>query len=78
MANAKQCDICGKFYAAHKVDRRCRDYYGDTNVIRLFDLGSDINRPNEKEPVSTEYETCPECFGKVVEFINSLKNEIDI
>lgn len=76
MANAKQCDICGKFYAAHKVDRRCRDYYGDTNVIRLFDLGSDINV--SKEPVGTEYETCSECFSKVVEFIDSLKNEIDI
>ena len=73
MANAKQCDICGKFYAAHKVDRRCRDYYGDTNVIRLFDLDVDINSP--KEPVTTEYETCPECYKKVAEFIDSLREE---
>lgn len=76
MANAKQCDICGKFYAAHKVDRRCRDFYGDTNLIRLYDLGLDINRPEEKDPIV--YETCSECFSKVSEFIGTLKNDIDI
>lgn len=70
MANAKQCDICGKFYAAHKVDRRCRDYYGETNVIRLFDLGSDINTP--KEPVTTEYETCPGCYNAIKMFIDNM------
>lgn len=71
MANAKQCDICGKFYAAHKVDRRARDYYGDTNLIRLYDLGPDLAIPNNDDPRS--FETCPECFRKVNEFIESLK-----
>ena len=73
MANAKQCDICGKFYAAHKVDRRCRDYYGDTSLIRLYGLGLDINSP--KEPETTEYETCAGCYSRINEFIESLKED---
>lgn len=71
MANAKQCDICGKFYAAHKVDRRCRDYYGDTNLIRLWDLGPDLAHPKDEE--TKTFEACPECFSKVNDFIDSLK-----
>ena len=71
MANAKQCDICGRFYAAHKVGRNLRDYgYSDTNMIRLFDLGPDINEPKSYEPIT--YESCPECYKKVFLFIDSL------
>lgn len=73
MANAKQCDICGKFYAAHKVDRRCRDFYGDTNLIRLYDLGLDLAHPKDEEPKS--FEACLECFNKINEFIEMLKKE---
>lgn len=71
MANAKQCDICGKFYAAHKTRGRYRDFGdSDTNLIKLFDLGPDINEPKYFDPIT--YETCPECYKKVFTFIDSL------
>ena len=77
MANAKQCDICGKFYAAHKFNRRCGDFYqSDTNLIRLYDMGPDLDNPKLDDPMS--FEACPECFNRVKDYINMLKNEIDI
>lgn len=66
MANAKQCDICSKFYAAFKVDRRLGSYeFRDTNGVVL------INTDSNNE----ELETCPECMEKIKAFIEGMKKE---
>lgn len=74
MANAKQCDICGKFYAAHKLSKKLRGYgMCDTAVITLFDPDYDANYPGELEDAQVSIETCPECMKRIKEFINSMK-----
>ena len=72
MANAKQCDICGKFYAAHRPKgREYRNYdYSDTNFIQMVSFGPDLNNPKGE----TEHlETCSECFNAVEAFINQIR-----
>ena len=66
MANAKQCDICKKFYAASKVDRRLGTLgIRDTSAIVLCDINKDAE----------ELETCPECMEKIKAFINDMEGE---
>lgn len=68
MANAKQCDICGEFYAAAKVaDRRLGSYeFRDTDGVILI----------HANPTSTEeMETCPKCMEKIKEFVDGMKGE---
>ena len=46
MANAKQCDICGAFYAAHKLSNKLRGYdIRDTAAIILFDPDPSADYP---------------------------------
>lgn len=70
MANAKQCDICGKFYAAHKK-RSNRYRYSDTNFIQLVNCDYNLNDLDDE---SAHLETCLECFTAVEAFINQLRN----
>ncbi len=74
MANAKQCDICGKFYAAHKLSRKLREYdIRDTSAIILFDPNPNADYPGEVEDCKEEMDTCPECMTNIKEFIAAMK-----
>ena len=79
MANAKQCDICGKFYAAHKLSREMRRYdIRDTATVMLFDPDPNAKYPGELEDKLFTMETCPECIKRIREFIDTIKeNEND-
>lgn len=74
MANAKQCDICSCFYAAHKLSKRLRGYgMCDTAVITIFDPDADAEYPGELEDIQVSIETCPECMRRIKEYINVMK-----
>lgn len=74
MANAKQCDICGTFYAAHKDSKKLRGMgYTDTDLIKLVDMELQ-EKPNDYEDWACEtIETCPACMRKVKQFIETLR-----
>jgi hypothetical protein len=64
MANAKQCDICGDFYAATKVDRGLRAYdFRDTDAVVLIHAAADTE----------EMETCPKCMNKIKTFVLGMR-----
>lgn len=74
MANAKQCDICGDFYAAHKLSKKLRGYdIQDTGMIMLFDPDPNAEYPRDVETCREEMETCPNCMRKIKAFIASMK-----
>lgn len=76
MANAKQCDICGAFYAAHKLSNKLRGYdIRDTAAIIIFDPNPNAEYPGEVEESRKDLETCPECMKRIKEFIASMKKE---
>lgn len=74
MANAKQCDICGTFYAAHKLSNKLRGYdIRDTAAIIIFDPNPNAEYPGEVEESRKDLETCPECMKCIKAFIASMK-----
>lgn len=74
MANAKQCDICSNFYAAHKLSKRCRGFgVRDTAAVILHDPDPDATSLDEMEYPEDGLETCPECMKRIKEFINAMK-----
>jgi hypothetical protein len=77
MANAKKCDICGKFYAAHKLSRKLRGLdMRDTSTVVLLDL--DYQETDDVFDINSDkvtMETCPECMAKIKKFIESMKND---
>ena len=74
MANAKQCDICGNFYAAHKNSKKLRswDMY-DSAVISIYDPEPNKECPDDDDRITME--TCPKCMARIREFIASMKEE---
>lgn len=78
MANAKKCDICGAFYAAHKLSRKLRDYnIQDTAAIILFDPDPNSNYVGEVEESREAFETCPVCMRKIKTFIDNMKENLN-
>lgn len=75
MANAKQCDICGVFYAAHKDSKKLRGMgYTDTDLIRLVDMDLQEKTDYYDDDYNCEtLETCPTCMRKVKQYIEALK-----
>ena len=74
MANAKQCDICSKFYAAHKLSRQLRGYgISDTATVSIFDPAPDISYSGDADQPPETMEVCPECIKKIRDFIESMK-----
>jgi hypothetical protein len=80
MANAKQCDICGKFYAAYKTADNARRKgwtIRDTAAIMIFDPKPDTTDYEElNEPTDTR-ETCPVCMARIRDFIETLKESAE-
>lgn len=73
MANAKQCDICNSFYAAHKESRRLRGCgYLDTAAIIFYDPDDKLAEIKPEEGKVT-LETCPTCIKRIQDFIEELK-----
>lgn len=76
MANAKQCDICGKFYAAHKLSKKLGHYdMRDTGVIALYDPDPNAEYPRDLDGCQEELESCPDCMRKVKTFIAEMKGD---
>ena len=76
MANAKQCDICGVFYAAHKDSKKLRGLgYTDTDLIRLVDMDLQEKTDYYDDDYNCEtLETCPTCMRKIKQHIETLKS----
>jgi hypothetical protein len=76
MANAKQCDICGKFYAAHKLSKNLRGYgMRDTATVFLYDPDPNAEYPGELEGIEEGFETCCDCMSKIKNYIATMKKE---
>ena len=81
MANAKKCDICGKFYEHYGREISPCNLEADTISPNSIDIGfSALDYPfNEFDRpvmyVRDHLDLCPECLGKILEFIESLKGD---
>lgn len=84
MANAKKCDLCGKYYEPYgrrKPDHR--DWKADIinpNSIDITYCAYDYPEDtcDFMRPVSfvrDHFDLCPECLGKISDFIESLKGD---
>ena len=76
MANAKKCDICGTFYAAHKLSKKLRGYdMVDTATITLYNPDPNAEYPGDIDPreINQILEACPECMENIMEFISAMK-----
>ncbi len=81
MANAKRCDLCKKYYEPYGQKYEPRSCAVDTIdpnsidiVYSIYDYPEDPIDPFR--PVSfvrDHFDLCPECLGKILEFIESLK-----
>lgn len=76
MANAKQCDICGSFYAAHKLSKKLRHYdMIDTAFVVIYDPDPDAEYPGDIDFRLPDLmtEVCPRCVKTIKEFIENMK-----
>lgn len=79
MANAKQCDICGDFYAAHRLSNRLiRFDIRDTAAIILFDPDPNADNPGDLDGIQEALETCPKCMARIKEFVAAMKGNKEI
>ena len=83
MANAKKCDVCEKYYEPYGVKPAHYSYVADTIGPNSIDITyctydypedtCDFMRPVSY--VRDHFDLCPECLGKILDFIESLKGE---
>lgn len=68
MANAKQCDICGKFYLVPEMDPGCLwDEDMNTSMVRILRRK---NTNSIKHDV-IQYDACEQCRQDVTDYILS-------
>lgn len=68
MANAKKCDICGKFYELPEVDEGCFYDFRDTSMVRV--LKRNMVSPARPHDVM-HFDSCDECLQDVLDHILS-------
>lgn len=73
MANAKKCDICGKFYEIPEISPYRLDYEECLNIIRLHRAVDPVNRP--KDETWLHFDACDECYQDVLDYILAKKAE---
>ena len=81
MANAKRCDLCKKYYEPYGREPDPRGCVADTIEANSIDLVYSIHdypedRVDIYRPVAfvrDHFDLCPECLGKISDFIESLK-----
>lgn len=72
MANAKKCDICGKYY---DVPERNGDIVYDlcnTSMVRISRLKPDDERIDHD---NMQFDSCEECLQDVIDYILTRKAE---
>lgn len=72
MANAKKCDICGKYY---DVPERNGDIVFDsrnTSMVRILRLKPDDRHINHD---IMQFDACEECLQDVIDYILTRKAE---
>ena len=68
MANAKKCDICGKFYEVAEVDEGHFYDFRNTSMVRLL-RRNDNNRHREHDVF--HFDSCEDCLQDVLDYILS-------
>lgn len=71
MANAKKCDICGKFYEIPDVSPYRLDYEDAINIIRMH-RGVDPDSKSNDE-LWLHFDACDECYQNVLDYILTKK-----
>ena len=66
MADAKQCDICKKFYRPQNDKNRPSMYGSFINGVKLF---------GDHHDVISIYDLCEDCTNKVVNFIRNKEDD---
>lgn len=66
MANAKRCDLCGKFYMLED----CNPYEGDNPWFNRIILYCDAF--NEYSSESASYDLCPKCRNAIQDKMQEL------
>ena len=73
MANAKKCDICGRFFEVPEYDPRCMgsaDYERFHNHIRIH-KAEDPEKYNDPELIWLHFDTCDQCHSDLLDYILS-------
>jgi hypothetical protein len=66
MANAKKCDICGKYFDAPDTSPYRLDYDDNFNFIRLHRARCEYDRPDD---LWLHFDSCDECYQDVLDYI---------
>lgn len=66
MANAKKCDICGKFYDIYNTTKDCKNH----NSFRFANV-------NEYDVCWNQrlYDCCPTCMEQIKSYIELMKKD---
>lgn len=66
MANAKKCDICGKYYDVPNYGDLIIDEFRNTSMVRVL-----RQKPNERriDHDVMQFDSCEECLQGVLDYI---------
>lgn len=70
MANARKCDICGRYYDAAEFDLECLDQWKNTSMVRVLRLNP--NKRGDPHDVM-HFDSCEECLQDVLDYILTRK-----
>ncbi len=66
MANAKKCDICGKYYdVAEQPDGLLYDDFRNTSMIRVLRHTGTFSHPHDV----MQFDACERCLQDVLDYI---------
>ena len=75
MANAKKCDICGKFYTVPEIDPGFLwDESTNTSMVRILQLKTD-ERGIKHDAI--QFDACEECRQDVLDYILTKKADAE-
>lgn len=66
MANAKRCDICGKYFAIPEPSL-ARLYNSEAGAVQLFKLNNRLRHTEERE--GHHFDACDDCVQEIVDLI---------
>lgn len=74
MANAKKCDICGKYYDTPHVEDEFYDQFSVTSMVRLLKLNTETYRRSHDV---MNFDTCENCLQDILDYILTKKADAE-
>ena len=71
MANAKRCDICGKYFMLPTTKKDSMLYRTVAGKVELYNMAYDLHHAKEHE--GTHFEACDECVQEIMDLVLAKK-----